>query len=264
VVKNMEKIEYKKYQPWSSFIMYIRLPKNILDEMIELTDTILADKEAKNYGHALAGQIKNQVAIVPDIFMLGEVGKYFSAAYKTYMNELWEQAFPVATHLVGKQKQLESPNNISIIGAWIVSQRDHEYNPRHLHTECQLSSIMYLKIPEYLPDIKEPKHGKDESMDGAVQFTSSAEGIFQKDFNSHLTIRPLPGDFFIFPATQFHQVYPFRTPDGKGERRSVSMNIEFAYIDEETGEGTYGSDIEYFVDPAKPAMGVAIEKGISK
>ena len=62
----MEKIEYKKYQPWASFIMYIKLPKNILDQMIVLSDTILADKEAENYGHALAGQIKNQVAIDPD------------------------------------------------------------------------------------------------------------------------------------------------------------------------------------------------------
>jgi len=35
------------------------------------------------------------------------------------------------------------------------------------------------------------------------------------------------GDFFIFPASQQHWVYPFRTPDGKGERRSVSFNVIF-------------------------------------
>ena len=35
------------------------------------------------------------------------------------------------------------------------------------------------------------------------------------------------GDFFVFPASLQHQVYPFRTPDGKGERRSVSFNAEF-------------------------------------
>ena len=42
-----------------------------------------------------------------------------------------------------------------------------------------------------------------------------------------MTIYPQIGDFFIFPAVQRHQVYPFRTPDGKGERRSVSFNAEF-------------------------------------
>jgi len=36
------------------------------------------------------------------------------------------------------------------------------------------------------------------------------------------------GDFFIFPASQQHFVYPFRTPDGKGERRSVSFNAVFS------------------------------------
>ena len=36
------------------------------------------------------------------------------------------------------------------------------------------------------------------------------------------------GDFFIFPSSQQHWVYPFRTPDGKGERRSVSFNAVFS------------------------------------
>ena len=36
------------------------------------------------------------------------------------------------------------------------------------------------------------------------------------------------GEFFIFPSSQDHQVYPFRTPDGKGERRSVSFNASFS------------------------------------
>ena len=33
---------------------------------------------------------------------------------------------------------------------------------------------------------------------------------------------------FIFPASQQHFVYPFRTPDGKGERRSISFNAVFS------------------------------------
>ena len=40
------------------------------------------------------------------------------------------------------------------------------------------------------------------------------------------------------------------------------MNIEFAFIDEETGEGIYGKEMNCFVDPAKPAMGITIEKGM--
>ena len=40
--------------------------------------------------------------------------------------------------------------------------------------------------------------------------------------------QPQVGDFFIFPAQQSHFVYPFRTADGKGERRSVSFNAIFS------------------------------------
>ena len=105
---------------------------------------------------------------------------------------------------------------------WMVSQKDHEYNPVHVHTKCDMSAVMYLKIPEYLPARK--SHRIDE--DGIITFTnnSSTDKIWA---DPNLQIIPQVGDFFIFPATQRHQVYPFRTADGKGERRSVSFNVEF-------------------------------------
>ena len=43
-----------------------------------------------------------------------------------------------------------------------------------------------------------------------------------------MTLQPRVGDFFIFPASQQHFVYPFRTEDGEGERRSVSFNAVFS------------------------------------
>ena len=81
---------------------------------------------------------------------------------------------------------------------------------------------MYLKITEYLPSRK--PYRKD---DGAISFTNSST----KDpiwGNPTMTYQPQVGDFFIFPASQQHWVYPFRTPDGKGERRSVSFNVIFS------------------------------------
>ncbi len=92
----------------------------------------------------------------------------------------------------------------------------------HIHTECQLSSVMYLKIPEYLPSRKE---GRED--DGNIVFVNSTcnDGqLVSPQFNW----KPQVGDFFIFPAQQSHFVYPFRTADGKGERRSVSFNAIFS------------------------------------
>tara|TARA_A100001011_G_C13583608_1_gene545340 strand:- start:131 stop:505 length:375 start_codon:yes stop_codon:yes gene_type:complete len=85
---------------------------------------------------------------------------------------------------------------------------------------------MYLKIPEFLPSRKK---GRED--DGNITFVNSTcndTGLVSPLFSW----RPQVGDFFIFPAQQSHFVYPFRTADGKGERRSVSFNAIFATEDE--------------------------------
>ena len=46
-------------------------------------------------------------------------------------------------------------------------------------------------------------------------------------------MKPKVGDFYLFPAEQMHEVYPFRTADGKGERRSVSFNAKCSRNQEE-------------------------------
>ena len=96
----------------------------------------------------------------------------------------------------------------------------------HIHTECQISTVMYLKIPEFLPSRKK---GRED--DGNITFVNSTcndSGLVSPQFSW----RPQVGDFFIFPAQQSHFVYPFRTADGKGERRSVSFNAIYATEDE--------------------------------
>ena len=120
-----------------------------------------------------------------------------------------------------RQEILNDEWYTQMLSMWIISQKDNEYNPCHVHTECSLSTVMYLKIPEYLPSRK--SHRTD---DGAINFTGP--GTRDPHWgNPTFTYQPQVGDFFIFPASQQHFVYPFRTPDGKGERRSVSFNVVF-------------------------------------
>ena len=126
-----------------------------------------------------------------------------------------------------KEKIVKEEWLIRLTTMWINSQRDNEYFPIHQHSNCALSTVMYLKIPEYLPSRKS-YGGPDE--DGAIEFINNASGV-ERDFiwgDPTMTILPEVGDFFIFPATQRHQVYPFRTANGKGERRSVSFNAQFS------------------------------------
>ena len=65
--------------------------------------------------------------------------------------------------------------------AWIVSQYANEYNPLHNHTGCELSGVIYLKVP----DVKgrrniESKKGKPEG-DGDINFVYNAAS--QRNFD---------------------------------------------------------------------------------
>ena len=82
---------------------------------------------------------------------------------------------------------------------------------------------MYLKIPEFLPARK--SHSNHD--DGAIGFTNNVGKDLLWGIPT-MTLQPNVGDFFLFPASQQHFVYPFRTADGKGERRSVSFNAVFS------------------------------------
>ena len=204
-------------QPWSTFVLKTKLPPPILEEMIRISDEIVENKEsATSWGHELAGQIEDEFLIEPKILESKIMG-FFSNVCRTYIVQAYCQHSPFK-----KEEYLKEKWIIEMTGMWIISQKDNEYNPIHVH-DGHLSSVMYLKIPEYLPARK--SHRLDE--DGIITFTnnSSTDKIWA---DPNLQIIPQVGDFFIFPATQRHQVYPFRTADGKGERRSISFNVVYS------------------------------------
>ena len=212
------KMHFDLLQPWSTFVMKTQLPPPILEKMIRITDKIVDNAEnEKSHGEHLAGQIKNELWVDHEILEREELMGFFLDISRNFVIQQMCQCHPV-----GKQAIFDEEWYTQMLSMWIISQKDNEYNPCHVHTECALSTVMYLKIPEYLPSRK--SHRKD---DGAINFT----GPGTKDphwGNPTITIQPQVGDFFIFSASQQHFVYPFRTPDGKGERRSVSFNAVFS------------------------------------
>ena len=212
------KMHFDLLQPWSTFVMKTQLPPPILEKMIRITDKIVDNAEnEKSHGEHLAGQIKNELWVDHEILEREELMGFFLDISRNFVIQQMCQCHPFE-----RQAILNDEWYTQMLAMWIISQKDNEYNPCHVHTECALSTVMYLKIPEYLPSRK--SHRND---DGAINFT----GPGTKDphwGNPTITIQPQVGDFFIFSASQQHFVYPFRTPDGKGERRSVSFNAVFS------------------------------------
>ena len=210
-------MEVELIQPWSNFIMRTTLPPEILDAMIRITDEILADKNKMNWGPNLAGQIADEPLIPHSILQREGIYGFFLETVGEYVkNAIRQQATSADYH---KVKDIEWMTKM--MSMWIISQKDNEYNPCHIHTDCAVSSVMYLKVPDMLPSTK-----PERDDDGCIVFIGSAapENRFTRQ---QLKVKPSPGDFLMFPAHQLHSVYPFRTEDGKGERRSVSYNADF-------------------------------------
>ena len=73
---------------------------------------------------------------------------------------------------------------------------------------------MFLKVPEFINDVKDPHKFKD----GQIGFT----GV---DGTTCTWFTPEVGDFYIFEAGHQHCVMPFKVKQ-KGEvRRSMSFNF---------------------------------------
>ena len=218
------------FQPWSTFVMKTRLPPEVLEKMIQITDKIVeADDPATRHGDYLASQIKNEFDINLDIIEREYLMGFFNEVCKYFIVKQYCQSQPFEVEKWENEEWL-----VKLSGMWTVSQRDNEYNVIHQHMNGSISAVMYLKIPEYLPSRKKsvmrPHVGAEKNInndDGAIVFTGSVDKSSVWGY-PWMFYQPQVGDFLIFPSSQCHHVYPFRTADGKGERRSVSFNAMFS------------------------------------
>ena len=46
-------MEMEMIQPWSDVLMRVKLPDEVIDGMLEITDTVLQDPDRKNWGDNL-------------------------------------------------------------------------------------------------------------------------------------------------------------------------------------------------------------------
>ena len=219
---NTEQVEVEFMQPWSDVLMRTRLTDEVLEGMIDITEQILQDPDRKNWGDNLAGQIQDEPLIPHEMMMNYKIGKD-GTVFNWLMNMVGEYV-KASTRQQATSADYNKVKDIEWLtqmkSAWVVSQWEGEYNPIHIHTECAMSTVMYLKVPEFLPSTK-----PERDDDGCIMFIGAGHQ------NSRLTRniikwKPQPGDFFLFPAHLQHCVYPFKT-EGDEERRSVSFNADF-------------------------------------
>ena len=205
--------DFKLIKPFGPNVAMIQAPSDILEKMIKLTDEILEDKNRVDWGKNLVGQVAEEPWVSNE--QLEELGllKYFNGLLYNYVwNSLSQDGVEV--------EKLQ----VALDHMWIVSQYENEYNPVHFHTYCDMSSVMWLKIPEWEKRKKLPAYKTQR--DGNIEFIykTACPGAMER---GSMSLNPEPGSMALFPSNLLHTVYPFQ---GSGERRSVAFNSHWQAI----------------------------------
>lgn len=115
---------------------------------------------------------------------------------------------------------LPEPHNLSLSDLWINYQKQHDFNPFHIHSQF-LSFVIYCDVPQ---TIFEEQADSNHPVAGNISF-NYGETISPLCNYSYM-VKPENYLMFIFPARLHHVVYPFYSND---TRVSVSGNISCDY-----------------------------------
>ena len=217
-------INYVCHHPWAHMLFQTKLPSPILEQMRKLTDEILVDPKRIDWGSNLAGQVRVEPLIPPKALRAAKLLDFFGNMISVYISQCMsskrrQSGEEGLSNIPSTEAEPNPVNPVTIQSMWIVEQQPGEYNPMHVHTNCDISAVMYLNIPKFLESEK-----PERADDGSIYFVGDS-GPQTGLTNNTLKIVPEPGDFFIFPSHMIHTVYPYKTNDTFA-RRSVSFNAK--------------------------------------
>ena len=215
-----QKLRVQFIQPWSNMICKFQLPDFAFETLLKLYDYTI-NRKIKSFGDQLVGQIKSEPEVTPDILeKFPEWSQWCLQSVENFITTSMSQI------LIGEKDKLEKLQRDRIMSRittmWFVNQKPHEYNPVHIHTNCRISSVVYLKTPK-----NQIKDRKDHyQSDGKITFVNNTgtDGLFA---NAQCSFAPKAGDMYVFPALQHHMVWPYRSTDPDDSRISLSFNADF-------------------------------------
>ncbi len=206
----MENYPLEVVTPFGPPFLKSTMPAGMIDEINDIIDEMVKDDEAckeADFSGDLVGMVHQQLKLSEQIIAPW-------ADWLAHMsNQIWDCA--VLRDAGNSSNPAGDFPNVLFPSHWIVRQFAGEFNPVHLHTNCSLSYVGYLKTPDW----KEEKESDDRySCKGDIEFICGNPLLLS---NNRLKFSPQVGDFFMFPSWLQHVVYPFNSP---GERRSIAGN----------------------------------------
>ena len=188
-------------------IVKLEMPKTFIDEINNIFDE--KEKTTVDWTTQLAGKIKKEKLV--NNLLSDSIKGTFQMCFQEYMK-------------LSGQLVLQQTHQPVLDNAWINDMFAGEYNPAHFHSSKNslvgLSSVLFLKTPDtYGEEIINPKTPSN----GHLEFIGGAQHSLSI---SQFRTSPKVGDFFVFPYTLVHGVYPFSGTDQV--RRTLSYNCDIS------------------------------------
>ena len=216
----------KTYFPYGPPIGHAKLPDELVNDLNKDCDAIVKDKElskTQDFSHALVGEVEQELLLSADV--MNKWGNWFGKQVREYVAAYFNQLTIPNQNIfsVPMKEALQAANNlqINVQAAWYIRSFTGDYNPLHTHGNCELTCVGFLKVPDISGEQKNER-GRNNS--GVLEVAGSAGGINDSTFfeNDRIGFTPEVGNWYLFPASLRHGVYPFKAD---GERRSFSINM---------------------------------------
>ena len=204
----------------------VELADDTLQALIKMSDKLINDEKTREHGTSLAGVINKELKVHrTDLEEFG-VLSILQSCVSNYVTNVASRKPNVAKGAIIKT---------NINSCWTVSQYENEYNPLHNHTGCEISAVLYLKVPDLKGRRNIPTKKNKPDHDGDINFAynSASERPLDIFDRGLIQFAPKPGVLLMFPSYLLHTVYPFI---GEGERRSLAFNATYQVFNKSPGE----------------------------
>tara|TARA_R110000796_G_scaffold58705_3_gene135497 strand:- start:904 stop:1530 length:627 start_codon:yes stop_codon:yes gene_type:complete len=200
-VTELEKRMKHRVIVYDKIVGIYKIPLKLISDLNKKYEA--ARNHLTSYGPRLAGRLNSELDIIP-IIQKTTAFKKITDCVSHYIDLNKKYGILVNQHY-----------NLDIQSCWINDMIQNEYNPPHTHhNNTGYSTVLFLKVPKFIDDTKDPHKFKD----GQLSFVNCSS-------NACSWHEPKVGDFYIFKADHMHSVMPFKTKTFKEIRRSMSFNF---------------------------------------
>lgn len=209
--------------PFSPTIIKARMPDDVVAALNARADAIMASRQevaARDWSRHLAGVVSAEVRFTDIIRDTPAFSDFLYDVARTYAYRC-ENALMHYSDYAQTEELADKKLTIEIKEGWINDMVPGDYNPAHFHQGCLFSSVGFLRVPEgYEAEFAADKARQNTA--GCLQFIDSRSAVGLKNL---FTVKPVVGDFYLWPSWMLHCVYPFKSP---GVRRSIAINLALA------------------------------------